>query len=75
MQINVLDYFEATASRLGEKAAVVDRGAAVTFGQLRGEAMNLAARLVAACDCINRPVAVFLPKSKDAVASARQPTV
>lgn len=62
MQINVLDYFEATASRLGEKAAVVDRRASVTFGHLRGEAINLAARLVAACDCINRPVAVFLPK-------------
>jgi len=69
MQINVLEYFERTASKFAEKVAVADRGVAVTFGQLRSEASALAERLLFAGVACNRPIAVFLPKSKDAIAS------
>ena len=67
MQINVLEYFENTASRLSEKVAVVDRDTALTFGQLRSEAAAIAGLLQWAGEACNRPIAVFLPKSKDAV--------
>jgi len=69
MQTNVLEYFERTTLQRAEKIAVVDRGALVTYGELRNEASALAGRLICTGATANSPVAVFLPKSKDAVIS------
>ena len=70
MQINVLPgTFESTVARSPNKVAIVDRTQSISFELLRREALALAGRLVSACGSCNRPIAVFLPKCKDAVVS------
>ena len=65
--INVLEYLESTARRSPAKTAVADRSGSVTFADLVTSARKLAAGIAARTDARNRPVAVFLPKSKDCV--------
>jgi amino acid adenylation domain-containing protein len=67
MHINVLEYLEATAARFPEKLAVIDREGSISFAQLRDRARHLAARMASHTQARNRPIAVYLPKSKDCV--------
>src|SRR5258707_5828265 len=69
MKTNVLEYFAPVVLSFNDKLAIVDRETTLSFGRLHMEALNLASLLVAAQDPIKRPIAVFLPKSKDAVVS------
>ncbi len=67
MQANVLEFFEQTVARLPAKLAVIDREHSVSFSELRIQALGLAATIRKNVDGCNRPIAVFLPKGKDAV--------
>ena len=68
MQQNMLWYFEAGAARHHpDKTAIMDGATATTFAQLRARALTLAGRLLGASDVLHQPIAVYLPKSADAV--------
>jgi amino acid adenylation domain-containing protein len=67
MQSNVLEYLEATAARLPDKMAVADRHGSISFSQLRHQAVALGCHLEARKDAVNRPIAIYLPKSKESI--------
>lgn len=68
MQSNVLAYFEHGAARTcPDKVAVRDGEKTLTFRELRSRAKALAGTLIAHSDVINRPVAVYLPKSAETI--------
>jgi len=67
MQTNALEYLNRTAARFPHRTAVRDAGGSYTFGNLRRAALELAAALIARADVINTPIAVYLPKSREAV--------
>jgi len=69
MHCNVLEYLEAVVSRWPEKKAVADKDGALTFRELREQAISLASLLVGKLGTVNHPVAVFLPKSKESIVS------
>ncbi len=67
---NVLEYFEQTVAEKPDKTAVVDGSRTISFQGLSDKAKALALTLHDACKGeICRPVAVFLPKSIESVAS------
>ena len=64
MQINVLEYFEQGAlAAQRHKIAVVDQARRFTFEEIALHAKNCAALILERTAALNRPVAVFLPKS------------
>jgi len=69
MQINVLEYFVSTCDRSPAKTAVVDDHAAWTFERLRGCAGSIARQIISRTAATNSPIATYLPKSNEAVAS------
>ena len=58
MQLNVLEYFEATSRRVPDRVAVRDAQEALTFADLRRRALALATRLPPR----RGPVALLMPK-------------
>lgn len=66
-QINVLDYFFNTLSEHAQKSAIVDSQGSWTFEELDRFAQNIAGSLASRAQCINKPIAVYLPKCKEAV--------
>lgn len=69
MQINVLEYFEVTVAKMPNKTAIVDRNGCISFYELYNFALALAERIIEINETVNRPIAVFLPKSNNAVVS------
>src|SRR5208282_150959 len=68
MQINVLEYLEkGPLLKYRDKTAVIDRDRRFTFGQIERFAKNCAALILKQTARVNRPIAVFLPKSAEAV--------
>jgi D-alanine--poly(phosphoribitol) ligase subunit 1 len=67
MQTNALEYLNHTVARFPDRTAVRDAGGSYTFGEFRRAALELAATLVARADVTNAPIAVYLPKSREAV--------
>lgn len=67
MQTNALEYLNLTAARFADRTAVRDESGAYTFREFRLAALELATALVASADVTNAPVAVYLPKSREAV--------
>jgi D-alanine--poly(phosphoribitol) ligase subunit 1 len=68
MQINVLEYFERGAlAESRDKTAVIDQERRFTFSEIERCAKNCAAMIVQRTAALNRPVAVFLPKSAETV--------
>ena len=68
MQINVLEYFENGSLLINrDKIAIQDANRAVTFGELERFAKNCAALILKKTSAFNQPVAVFLPKSVEAI--------
>jgi D-alanine--poly(phosphoribitol) ligase subunit 1 len=67
MKVNVLDYFEETVGRYPSRVAISDQSGDYTFGRLRAEARSLAAVIGRGLGEVNRPIIVYLPKSKDCV--------
>lgn len=70
MKISILDYFEEiTLPRLPNKTAVIDGQNSIDFFTLSVESKKLAAEIIKTKDCVNKPIAVFLPKSIESVIS------
>ncbi len=68
MQINVLEYLEkGPLLKCRDKVAVIDRDRRLTFGQIERSAKNCAALILKQTSSVNRPIAVFLPKSAEAI--------
>ena len=69
MNTNLIQYFERTAEQYPQKAAVVDRDGSLSFRDLQSLAHNLALSLRTQTASINAPIAIYLPKSNQAVAA------
>jgi amino acid adenylation domain-containing protein len=68
MQINVLEYLEkGPLLKCRDKLAIRDSSRGVTFGELERFAKNCATLILKKTTAINQPVAVFLPKSVEAI--------
>jgi len=68
MQINVLEYFErGSAKHFPDKIAIVDRDRSYTFREVERYAKSCATLLLRRGDFLNRPVAVYLPKSASVI--------
>jgi D-alanine--poly(phosphoribitol) ligase subunit 1 len=69
MQINVLEYFVKTVERWPSKLAVADGQQEWSFERLRRRAGVIARQVVKLTGATNQPVAVYLPKTNEAIAS------
>ena len=69
LKINLIEYFENTADLFPDKLALVDSTSQLTFSDLRQKAKRIATQIAKASDSINSPVAIYLPKTNDAIAS------
>lgn len=68
MDINLLDYFERTVVNCPEKTAVIDADAQYSFSQIKQYAQKLGTVISHnVCGKMNKPIAVFLPKSVECV--------
>ena len=66
MNINIIEYFENTVINNPNKIAVIDCQQKITFEKLCIKAKTLAVEL-SRLNCINKPIAVYLPKSIDSI--------
>ena len=69
MQINVLEYFVKTAELWPSKLAVADGQQEWSFERLRRRAGAIARQVVKLNKATNQPIAVYLPKTNEAIAS------
>jgi amino acid adenylation domain-containing protein len=67
MQINILDYFSKSVKEYPDRVAIVDGDKQLTFTEISIHSKVLAAQLSNNLRSINNPVAVYLPKSAEAV--------
>lgn len=67
MRKNVLEYFEDTLLRHGNKTAVIDSDRELTFYEMERRSKRLSISLLQKSEEIRRPVVVFLPKSADSL--------
>lgn len=68
MKTNLIQYFEETAYRFPEKTALVDERGTYSFFELKTKAIQIGTYLTSKYGSINRPVAIYLPKSKESIA-------
>jgi amino acid adenylation domain-containing protein len=66
MQINILEYLE-NSNYDGSRIAVIDGERRSTFDELKRNARQFAAQIMARLTSFRRPIAVFLPKSAEVV--------
>ena len=69
MKINLLEYFEEIILKFPAKIAVSDKAASITFQELGKSAKCLANCLIKSNKTINKPIAVYLPKSIESIYS------
>ena len=69
LKINLIEYFENTANSFPDKLALVDGTSELTFNGLKQKAKRIATEIAKGNNSINRPVAIYLPKTNDAIAS------
>ncbi|WP_299120273.1 amino acid adenylation domain-containing protein [uncultured Winogradskyella sp.] len=69
MNTNLIDYFEATVLQFPNKIAICDAVSQFSFLELKNKAQTISNQLISNYNSINKPVAVFLPKSNDAIIS------
>jgi D-alanine--poly(phosphoribitol) ligase subunit 1 len=67
MTINLVEFFQNTCEKYPDKIAVVDGNRALSFSELACEAFLISNELCSRQPLRNRPVALFLEKSADAV--------
>ncbi|MCO5723315.1 amino acid adenylation domain-containing protein [Robiginitalea marina] len=67
MKINLIEYFEETAMKFPERTALVDGSSSWSFKELRSRSVFIGEVLANTYKRINRPVAVYLPKSNEAI--------
>ena len=68
MKANVTYWLDQTAQRLPDKTAFADERKAVTFGELRTQAMAIATQILAK-GLFKKPVVVYLEKGVDVLVS------
>ena len=69
MQVNVLEYFIKSCQTYHERVAVVDARGSWTFGELDRHSRALARAIERRTTLINTPIAIYLSKSREAVAA------
>ncbi|MCG2461189.1 amino acid adenylation domain-containing protein [Flavobacteriaceae bacterium F89] len=69
MKINLIEYFENTVDLFSGKVALVDANSELTFEKLQIRAKYVAVRIAQKNRIINRPIAIYLPKSNEAIVS------
>ena len=69
MKINLIEYFEESLQHCPDKIAVIEKDKQITFCELGVKSKQIATALIECIGEINRPVAIYLPKSIDAVSS------
>jgi len=69
MKINLIEYFENTVGLYPEKLAVVDSLSKLKFKDLKQKSTLIAHEISKLNNSINKPVAIYLPKTTDAAAS------
>ena len=69
MKINLIEYFENTVDLFPSKIAVSDSSLGLTFKELKLRSLAIADFITKESNSVNSPIAVFLPKSCDAIAS------
>ena len=69
MKINLIEYFVETVAKFPDRSAIIDGERKITFSELDVFARRVAGTIVSTCECQNKPVAVFLPKSVEALQS------
>ena len=67
MKINLIEYFIETVNRFPERIAIIDGERRLTFSELDRKARLLSKMIVDICDCKNCPIAMFMPKSIEAL--------
>lgn len=67
MEINLIEYFEKTLTEQPLKTAVIQKDRSITFQELGKQCKLLAQALSSIIDGVCQPVAVYLPKSIEAV--------
>jgi amino acid adenylation domain-containing protein len=67
MQKNILEYFFKTVEARSERIAVIEGDQQITFGALDKKVQVLAASILKYKHFINKPIAIFLPKSIESV--------
>ena len=67
MKINIIEYFIDTVNVANNKIAVIDGDQNVSFSELNAKAKRIAYEIIRLNNCINKPIAVFLPKSIESV--------
>jgi amino acid adenylation domain-containing protein len=63
MKNNILDYFQTTVNNSGNKIAIIEGENKITFNDLNIKSILLANTIIEKVNVINKPIAVFLPKS------------
>lgn len=69
MKINLIEYFVETVRNYPSATAVIDGEQQITFAELDAKARLLATHIVSKSDGKCKPIAVFMPKSINAVVS------
>ena len=69
MKINLIEYFEATVEAYPEKIALIDENTSLTFQELRSRSKVYAHAILKNKDVVKKPIAVYLPKSVEAVSA------
>ena len=67
MQKNILEYFFKTVKNFPSKTAVFEGEKTISFLELDQKAKQLASYIVQNNNAVNKPIAVFLPKTIDSV--------
>ncbi|MBQ6262811.1 MAG: amino acid adenylation domain-containing protein [Clostridia bacterium] len=67
MVTNVLEYLEATASRLPDAVAFSDGENGITFGSFLSRTRDLGSFLAGAAECASKPVAVLVRRNVDSL--------
>jgi len=69
MKINLIENFEETVQQFSTKIAVIDGAKCITFDDLAQNSKILAGNLINVNNTLNKPIAVYLPKSIESVYS------
>lgn len=67
MKINLIEYFVETVKRFPEHNAIIDDKRIISFAELDVWSRRTAGVIIESIQCKNRPVAVFVPKSVEAL--------
>lgn len=67
MKINLIEYLENTVNIVKDKKAVIDGERNISFEELVVQSKQLAVEIISRGSYINKPIAVFLPKSIECI--------